>query len=124
MSVTLQVTLGLALPWLYTGLDRLIALRFPGWTWYRWNGLGRELTFSAIGAAAALAIGRDWAGVIAAGVMAIVGAVIWWHRQKKRRRAAAVLGAKSKALREALVRRARQAARPRPVLRPAPGGAR
>lgn len=50
--------------------------------------------------------------------------LLWQHWRKIRRRIAASLGAKSRALRDALVKRARQAARPRPVLRPAPGGAR
>lgn len=51
----------------------------------------------------------------------------WWdHHRKNRgkRKAREAIGAKSRALRDALVRRARQVARPRPVLRPAPGGAR
>lgn len=51
---------------------------------------------------------------------------LWWFRRRRkgRRKAAALLGAKSRALRDALVRRAREAARPRPVLRPVPQGAR
>ena len=50
----------------------------------------------------------------------------WWRnrRNRKRRKVAALLGAKSRALRDALVRKAREAAKPKPVLRPVPGGAR
>lgn len=48
-----------------------------------------------------------------------IAAWLWWRR-KKRRSVAAMLGAKSRALRDAIVRRAREAARPRPVLRPVP----
>jgi len=46
----------------------------------------------------------------------------YWNR-RKRKRAAALAGAKSRARIAALVRKARQAARPRRVLRPVPGGA-
>jgi hypothetical protein len=45
-------------------------------------------------------------------------------RRRKRRNVLAALGAKSLARLAALVRRAREAARPRPVLRPQPGGVR
>ena len=44
----------------------------------------------------------------------------WWR--KRRDRITALLGAKSRALRDALVRKQRELARPRPVLRPAPQG--
>lgn len=48
----------------------------------------------------------------------------WWRKRKRRKRTSPkALGAKSRALVAALVRRAREAARPRPVLRPLPGGA-
>ena len=48
----------------------------------------------------------------------------WWRKRKRKRRdpAARTLGAKSKARLAALVAKARGAARPRPVLRPVPGG--
>jgi thiol:disulfide interchange protein len=124
VSVILQAALGLALPWLYTGISWVICRVRPGHWWSRWSGLGHELMGSAACAVIVLAVNHYWYGEAGAGVMAVVGAVIWWHRRKKRRRAAALLGAKSRALRDALVRRARQSARPRPVLRPVPGGAR
>lgn len=56
--------------------------------------------------------------------MATVLAWLWWRRRKRRKRARDALGAKSRALRDALVRRTREAAQPRPVLRPVPGGVR
>jgi membrane protein implicated in regulation of membrane protease activity len=124
VSAVLQVALGLALPWFYTGIEWLIARAFPGRWWSRWIGLGGALTAAAISSVIVLSAGRLWYGAGTAGVTAVAAAVIWWHRRKKRRRAAALLGAKSRALRDALVRRARQSARPRPVLRPVPGGAR
>jgi hypothetical protein len=46
-----------------------------------------------------------------------------WRRWRKHRKAvAALLGAKSRALRDALVRKQRELARPRPLLRPVPQG--
>jgi len=68
-------------------------------------------------------------GYLAAAWFAFCGALCawsWWNERRKRRRkrkAAAVLGAKSRALRDALVRRAREVTVPRPVLRhvPQPG---
>jgi hypothetical protein len=124
VSVFWQVAQGLALPWFYTGMEWLIARAFPGRGWSRWSGLGCELTISGIIAMTVLAVDHWSDGIGPAGVMAVIGAFIWWHRRKKRRRAAALLGEKSRQLRAALVRRARQAAQPRPVLRPVPGGAR
>jgi hypothetical protein len=59
------------------------------------------------------------------GVLAGLFALAWWRGHRKdRRKALDAIGAKSRALRDALVRRAREAARPRPVLRPQRGGVR
>lgn len=63
-----------------------------------------------------------------AGFFALAAALFawaWWRKRKRKRRKRSpkALGAKSRALIAALVRRAREAARPRPVLRPQPGGA-
>jgi hypothetical protein len=65
--------------------------------------------------------GRHWllfAGNVA-GVI-ICGWLLW--RNRRRKRAPRAYGAKSRALIAGLVRRAREAARPRPVLRPVPQG--
>jgi len=50
-------------------------------------------------------------------------AIWWWRKRKDRKRALKAYGAKSRARLVALVRKARESARPRPVLRPVPGGA-
>jgi len=76
------------------------------------------------GGSAAAIMRNGWAGPIGSAASLMVALAIWWWRRKKRRSVAALLGAKSRALREALVRRAREVARPRQVLRPVPGGAR
>lgn len=65
-----------------------------------------------------------WPWSLASFACAAVLAWLWWHRRKRRKRARGALGAKSRALRDALVRRTREAAQPRPVLRPVPGGVR
>ena len=53
-----------------------------------------------------------------------LAAFLWWLSRRRRDRAPRSYGAKSGALLAALVRKAREAGKPRPVLRPAPGGAR
>lgn len=70
--------------------------------------------------AADVLLGQRWWAVVAT-VSAVVCLLTWWRR-RKRRRALAAIGAKSRALRAALVRRMRKAATPRPVLRPQPQG--
>jgi hypothetical protein len=50
-------------------------------------------------------------------VSAIIAAIIWWV-QRKRRKSLEALGAKSKALRDALVKKMRNLRVPSPVLRP------
>ena len=66
---------------------------------------------------------RSWFFTVFFGAAAIIIALTLWRR-RKRKRALRQLGAKSRAAIAALVRRAREAAAPRPVLRPVPGGAR
>jgi hypothetical protein len=119
-----QVAFGVLLPWAYVGIDRLVSVRFPGGSWWRWHGLGQELTFSSVSAIVGLSVNRLPGGTAAAAVMAIIGALIWWHRRRKRRSALGWLGEKSKALRAALVRRMRERTARAPVLRPVRGGAR
>jgi hypothetical protein len=72
--------------------------------------------------AARNAVQSHWGSAAWFSVCAACCAFAWWthwRRRRKRRRAAAALGAKSRALRDALVRRVREL-RPRPVLRPSP----
>lgn len=59
-----------------------------------------------------------WAGI--AGVNMLIAVYLWWRKRNKRKRAPRAYGAKSRALVTALIRRAREHARPRPVLRPLP----
>jgi hypothetical protein len=66
--------------------------------------------------------GPDAVG-IGAGVSVVVAASIWWWRRKPDR-AAGLIGEKSRARLAAIVQRAREVARPRPVLNPQREGAR
>ena len=64
----------------------------------------------------------DWPGsAFSFAIVALLG-WDWWRRNRKR--SPRSYGAKARALLAALVRKAREAAKPRPVLRPAPGGVR
>ena len=79
----------------------------------------------AAGATAAAATGGGWAGPAGSAASLIIALAIWWWRRKKRRNVVGLLGAKSRALRDALVKRTRELApRPRQALRPIPNGAR
>jgi|HubBroStandDraft_6_1064221.scaffolds.fasta_scaffold00062_101 hypothetical protein len=61
----------------------------------------------------------------AAGIAQVMlAAVMWWLSRRRRRRAPKLAGAKSRALLAAVVAKLRESLRPRPVLRPVPGGAR
>lgn len=68
---------------------------------------------------------RNWLNALWFAVCAAANVWNWWdcRRKKRRKRAPRAYGAKSRALIAAIVAKARAAAKPRPVLRPVPGGA-
>jgi hypothetical protein len=80
-------------------------------------------TLNALWAAGVFAATELWIAAGCAGVSTLIAAWLWW-RHRRRDRAPKTYGAKTKAIIAAMVRRAREAAQPRPVLRPVPGGAR
>jgi hypothetical protein len=65
---------------------------------------------------------RNWPAAIVSAAQILVVAAIWWNRRRKRKGSPLALGAKGRALRARLVQTLRERARPRPVLRPVPGG--
>ena len=67
---------------------------------------------------------RHWADGAGAGLSLLIALAIWWYRRRKRRSALALIGAKAKAIRDRLAQTLKESAKPRPVLRPLPGGAR
>jgi O-antigen/teichoic acid export membrane protein len=77
---------------------------------------------------AAWLMAGDWGLAALYGVIAVANAWSWWYgrrkRRKRRKRSVRAMGAKSLALLAELCRKARESARPRPMLRPVPGGAR
>jgi hypothetical protein len=67
------------------------------------------------------------AGAAVSAVIGLAGVWLWWdswRKNRRRKRAPGLAGYKARAAIASLVRRSREAARPRPVLRPVPGGAR
>jgi uncharacterized membrane protein YccC len=85
------------------------------------------LCLANVGDFIASVLQRSWSWAAFGAVFAVFFGWVWWHERRKRknrRRVADALGAKSKALRDAIVQRAREAMQPRPVLRSNLGGAR
>src|SRR5260370_14980240 len=96
-------------------------------------GLSRrnwELFWSCLAVSDGFSLVRDllmgkwgWAALDAV----FMAAALWnWHdepRKRGREKTSLLIGEKSRALRNAIVRTLRQSAKPRPVLRPVPGGA-
>ena len=103
--------------------------------WLAWHGNRAALKVAtAVQAIAAAGLGlaavgafmaRYWAScALDAAVAAFLIWDLWRRHRRQVRRALGLAGAKSRARVAALARKAREAARPRPVLRPVPGGAR
>jgi Flp pilus assembly protein TadB len=92
-----------------------LALARLRWTIPAGRYWGRCALINAALALIDLAAGVRWiaAGVAIAALIAL--ALWWWNRRKDRKRATGLLGAKSRALRDALVRKARELTQPRPV---------
>jgi hypothetical protein len=65
-----------------------------------------------------------WLLVATSGASLVIAGWLYWHHRRRRDRAPKLSSAKGRAIIAALVRRAREAAKPHPVLRPVPGGAR
>jgi hypothetical protein len=84
--------------------------RTPSWQ-------GWLLVFTGIGCTMAgdILLGQWWAAVIEA---AGIACVFWQHGRKNRKKISNALGARSRALRAALVRKARKPVRPRLVRKP------
>ena len=112
-----------------------IGWAFQIWTWFAHLGVEQkaqmECWLAVLFGIAALA-GLIWALAIhnraltiwmAVNVALSVGSWIHNNRKRRKKRAHRALGAKSRARVAALVRKARETAKPRPSLRPAPGGA-
>jgi hypothetical protein len=102
--------------------------------WCRSRSVALDVLSDALLIAGNLLIGAGFAmqgNIYGAANFAVAAFVAWsmwrrWKRRWKRRRrdrAPKAVGAKSRALIAALARKVRESARPRPVLRPAPGGA-
>jgi hypothetical protein len=79
---------------------------------------------AAIGGILAFAVAREPVPLAVSAGQLLVAAVLWWLSRRRRKRSPKLAGAKSRALLAAVVAKMRQSLKPRPVFRPAPGGAR
>lgn len=97
-------------------------LVFRAWRWAHSSAVSGWLSSS--GAVAAISLFQhDWGMFACAAASFATAVAVWWWKRRRRDRAPKAYGAKSRALVAALVRRAREAAKPRPALRPQPDGA-
>src|SRR5260221_13586853 len=78
------------------------------------------LMAAGLGTVTGYAIGRLWIPAAIGAAWLALGVLLWWLGRRKRRRALALLGAKSRALIAAMVKRVRQERKPSRVLRPHP----
>ena len=109
----------------------LTAITLPPVSSFSWHYLLRKSLraffagwLSAAVAGVALgALHGDWVWAGGNAVTGLAAVVAWWlYRRRGRKKAPRAYGAKSRALLAALVRKAREATKPRPVLRPVPQG--
>ncbi len=95
--------------------------RMPGMWKLPWPGtVAHGFVAGGLGLVVAYGIGRLWIPFTIGAAWLAIGVLLWWHRRRKRRRALALLGARSRALRAALVRTMRRERKPSRVLRPHP----
>ena len=101
----------------------LLAYTIPA----RWHLLHRlyrnpavNLTAGGISTLLANSVGSRWRDALIGAAWAVIGMVWLWWRRHKRKRAPRAYGAKTRALLARLVKKSREAAQPRPVLRPVP----
>ena len=113
--------------WWVNAAAAFVAPLLIAWTY---SALSRYFTFTGtwVSSAAGGILGGtvlSWQPAWLAGsVASLVAAVAaWFYRRKRKDPAARQFGAKSRARIAALVARVREAAKPRRVLRPMPGGA-
>jgi len=119
-AAVISAALFVAIPEVQYRLAWLVTRRPRSWHAWLWLGCA---TGGLVGCALEAQAGTaDKAA--GTGIASVVNAAVWWclRRRKGRRRAAGLPGAKSRALRDAIVKRARELAQPRPVA--VPGGAR
>jgi hypothetical protein len=117
---------------IFSWLWLLTAIGLPPACSFGWHLLMRSSRHAFLGGWLSCAIWgviigilyRDWIWAIGNALSVVAAIVARWLNRRRRDRAKAWLGAKSRALRDALVRRQREMLRPRPVLSPLPGGAR
>jgi hypothetical protein len=113
-----DLVLGIVLPPLWGGLLATIppTCRYHGWRTHFWVFTGMSAAGGIVGTLFDL---HRFLWYLP-GYLFWVTAAIWFFTRRRRERAAKLIGAKTRALRDALARKAREAGQPRPVLRPVP----
>lgn len=102
----------------WRGLTRRWPVRgFAAGFWPQWLA-------AAFWTAVTQALVPDYPAVAIAAGSAVIALAGWWLSRRRKRRSPKLAGAKSRALLAAVVAKLRESLKPRPVLRPVPGGAR
>jgi hypothetical protein len=91
-------------------------LRKPGQFFGNW------MTCAAILTVLTVAFEHDLLAALVSFGNGVIPLILWWLNRRRRKRSPKLAGAKSRARLAALVRKSREAAKPRPVLRPVPSG--
>ena len=112
----LNLVLGAVTP---PACSAIVSGAFRRWTRFIPGWISAAVTIAIVDA-----VMSQWPYAAGAAASLALAVFLWWFNRRRRDRAKAWLGAKSRALRDALVRRQREVWKPRPVLRPAPRDAR
>lgn len=125
MKLVIEFLLGAGLPPALTAAWRPVNMLMMRWLMHRTytkRDFVADWAWSATIQALLWQVSHLTAVAIGAGVSAVIAVLVWWWRRKPDR-AAGLIGEKSRARLAAVVRRAREAAQPRPVLQPQRQGA-
>lgn len=118
-----EIVNGLAWPVIGAFLYQLCyRFRVPLLGWYPWPFV-KDWAVIAAGTALGATVIRHFWLADAAAASCLIALAIWWWRSPRRRRASKMIGEKARKLREAMLRKMRELARPRQVWRPLPESA-
>jgi len=106
-----------------------VVLTIPVVMWINWKADERPMfgylwygiwMVADVAVAATSLAKHDMASFLILAACAVINGIMWWNfrKRRKKKKAAALAGAKSRARIEKLVRKVREKAQPRPVLKP------
>ena len=120
MKLVIEFLLGAGLPPALTMAWRPVSMLMTRWMMHRTytkRDFVADWIWSASFQVFLWQVSHMTAVAIGSGVSAVIAVLLWWWRRKPDR-AANLIGEKSRARLAAVVRKAREAAQPRPVLQP------